>query len=72
MRGTRKVGIVPAGECNCSGQETGDLEDVGLNGRITLKWILSRLYTGFIWLRVGPWNPVVNHQAPSHYFLLAG
>jgi hypothetical protein len=43
---------------------------VGLNGGIILKWILSRVYTGFIWLRVGPWNPVVNLQAPSNYYFI--
>jgi hypothetical protein len=50
------------------------LEDIGLDERIALKWILSKVYTGFIWLRVGPWNPVVNLQAASNYyfFLLAG
>jgi len=48
------------------------MEDIGLNGRIVLKWILSRVSTGFIWLRLGPWNPVVNLQAPSNYYFFFG
>ena len=33
------------------------LEDLGINGKILLKWIISEWYrlvwTGFIWLRTG-------------------
>jgi hypothetical protein len=36
---------------------TGDLEDIGVDGKIALEWILEkdcgRLWTGFIWLRIG-------------------
>jgi hypothetical protein len=42
---------------SCTLSETDYLEDISVDGKITLKWILEKqvekMWTGFIWLRKG-------------------
>jgi lysophospholipase L1-like esterase len=34
-------------------KEKGALEDVSIDGRIRLRWIVKRMLSGSIWLRLG-------------------